>query len=326
MRRSKILGTGSAIAEQQVTNFDLEKIVDTSDEWIQSRTGICSRYFSAPETTTSDLATRAAQKALEAAGIGPEAIDLIIVATVSPDMVFPATACIVQEKLGAKQAAAFDLEAACSGFVYGMAVADQFISTGFYNNILIIGAEALSRILNMEDRNTCVLFGDGAGAVVMGPSQDDAGLLSFDLGADGSGGKSLYVPAGGAQTPATAQTVADKLHYITMEGSDVFKFAVRAMGNSALAALAKANLTLEEIQYLVPHQANIRIIQAAAKKLELPMERVKVNLNKYGNMSAASIPVALDEAVREGSIKAGDHVVLVGFGGGLTWASCVMKW
>lgn len=326
MRGSKIIGTGSAIAEQKVTNFDLEKIVETSDEWIKSRTGIENRYFASEGTTTSDLAARAALKALEAANLKPEDIDLVLVATVSPDMILPSTACLVQDKIGAKNAAAFDLGAACSGFIYGMAVAEQFISTGFYKHVLVIGAEALSRILDMEDRNTCVLFGDGAGAVVMAASDSENRVLSFHLGADGAGGKFLYLPAGGAKMPATEETVLNRLHYIKMEGSDVFKFAVRAMESSSLHALEKAGLGLDEIAYMVPHQANIRIIQAAAKKLNLPMDKVKVNLNEYGNMSAASIPVALDEAVREGKIQTGDNVVMVGFGGGLTWASCVMKW
>lgn len=326
MYKSKIIGTGSAVAEQKVTNFDLEKIVETSDEWIRSRTGIESRYFAAPGTTTSDLGALAANRALEAANLTAMDIDLVILATVSPDMGMPATACIVQDKIGARKAAAFDLEAACSGFVYGMAIADQFIKTGFYKNVLIIGAETLSRILDMQDRNTCVLFGDGAGAVVMSRSEDESEVLSFDMGADGSGGKFLYIPAGSSFMPASEETLKNRMHFIKMEGSDVFKFAVRAMGNSATESLKKANVTLEEIDYMVPHQANIRIIQAAAKKLNVPMEKVKVNLNEYGNMSAASIPVALDEAVRAGEIKKGDKIVMVGFGGGLTWASCVMKW
>lgn len=326
MRGSKIIGTGSAIAEQRVTNFDLEKIVETTDEWIKSRTGIENRYFATEGTTTSDLAARAALKALESANLKPEDIDLVLVATVSPDMILPSTACLVQDKIGAKNAAAFDLGAACSGFIYGMAVAEQFISTGFYNNVLVIGAEALSRILDMEDRNTCVLFGDGAGAVVMAASDTEHRVLSFHLGADGAGGKYLYLPAGGAKMPASEETILNRLHYIKMEGSDVFKFAVRAMESSSLTAIEKAGLDLDQIAYMVPHQANIRIIQAAAKKLNLSLDKVKVNLNEYGNMSAASIPVALDEAVREGKIQTGDNVVMVGFGGGLTWASCVMKW
>ena len=326
MRKSRIIGTGSAIAENKVTNHDLEKLVDTNDEWIRTRTGIESRYFASPETTTATLAVKAANKAIEAAGIQASQIDLVIVATITPDMGFPATACLVQDEIGAVNAAAFDLEAACSGFIYGMAVADQFIATGFYNHVLVIGAETLSRILDMEDRNTCVIFGDGAGAVVMGPAVADEGLMAFNLGSDGSGGKFLYQAAGGSKLPATHETVDNRQHYIKMGGSDVFKFAVRVMGTSSLAAIEKAGLSLDQVDFLVPHQANIRIIQAAAKKLDLPMDKVHVNLDQYGNMSAASIPVALDEAVREGKIKKDDHVVMVGFGGGLTWASCVMKW
>lgn len=326
MRKSRITGTGSAIPEIRVTNDDLSKIVDTNDEWIRTRTGIGSRYFAAPETNTSDLSAKAAEKALAAAGLSAEAIDLIIVATITPDMGLPSTACMVQDLIGAKNASAFDLTAACSGFVYGMAVADQFISSGFYNHVLVIGAETLSRILDMTDRNTCVLFGDGAGAVVMSASENDSGLLSFQLGADGAGGKYLYLPGGGAKVPATHESVDSRLHYIKMEGSDVFKFAVRAMESSSVTAIEKAGLEIADVDYLVPHQANIRIIQAAAKKLNLSMDKVQVNLNEYGNMSAASIPVALDEAVRENKIKKDDNVVMVGFGGGLTWASCVMKW
>lgn len=326
MRKSRIVGTGSAIAENRVSNHDLEKIVETNDEWIRTRTGIEARYFVSPETNTSDLASSAAKRAIEAAGLTVNEIDLIIVATITPDMGLPSTACMVQETIGATNASAFDLAAACSGFVYGMAIADQFIRTGFYKNVLVIGAETLSRILDMKDRNTCVLFGDGAGAVVMSATELENGLLSFQLGADGSGGKYLYLPAGGAKKPASHETVDLGLHYIKMEGSDVFKFAVRAMESSSITAIEKAGLEINQIDYMVPHQANIRIIQAAAKKLSLPMDKVQVNLNEYGNMSAASIPVALDEAVRGNKIKKDDNVVMVGFGGGLTWASCVMKW
>lgn len=326
MGKSKIIGTGSAIAENKVTNYDMEKIVETNDEWIRTRTGIENRYFADEKTCTSHLASAAAEKALEAAGIKAEALDLIIVATITPDMGFPATACLVQDSIGARNAAAFDLEAACSGFLYGMAIADQFISTGFYKHILVIGAETMSRILDMEDRNTCVLFGDGAGAVVMGPSSDESEILSFELGADGSGGKYLYMPGGGSMNPASQMTIDEKLHVVKMGGTDVFKFAVRVMENASLAAIEKAKLDIDQVDYLVPHQANIRIIQAAAKKLKLPMDQVMVNIDQYGNMSAASIPVALDEAVRNKNINKGDNVVMVGFGGGLTWASCVMKW
>lgn len=323
--KCKILGSGSALPNRVITNFDLEKIIDTSDEWIVTRTGIKERRFAEESVSTSDMAAEAAMKAIEAAGLTPEDIDLIIVGTITPDMVFPSTACLVQDKIGAKKAAAFDLEAACTGFIYGLAVAQQFISTGFYKHILVIGAETMSRIIDMKDRNTAVIFGDGAGAVVVGPSDGTQGIMGFDLGADGDGGRFLYMPAGGSAQPATEKTVADRLHYVKMEGKDVFRFAVRAMENSSVAAVEKSGLAIEEINYLVPHQANMRIIGAAAKKMNLPMEKVHVNLDRCGNMSAASIPVALDEAIRGQKIKAGDNVVVVGFGGGLTWGACVIK-
>jgi len=326
LRNVKILGTGSSLPEKIVTNFDLAKIVDTNDEWIQSRTGIKARRMATSEEQTSDFAAKASQRALEMAGVKAEDIDLIIVATMTPDMPFPSTACIVQEKIGASKASAFDLEAACSGFVYGVTVAKQFISTGFYEHVLVIGAETMTKILDFEDRNTCVLFGDGAGAVVLGPSHDESGFRGMELGSDGSGGDYLNMPGGGTLNPASEKTVNDRLHYLKMEGSEVFKFAVRIMGKASLIAVEKSNLTVNDIDFLVPHQANIRIITSAAKKLKLPMEKVHVNLDKYGNMSAASIPVALDEANRDGKIKTGDNVVLVGFGAGLTWGACVVKW
>lgn len=323
--KCKILGSGSAMPERIMTNFDFEKILDTTDEWITTRTGIHQRRFADEHTATSDLAAEAAKKAIEAAGLTPQDIDLIIVGTVTPDMAFPSTACIVQDKIGATKAAAFDLEAACTGFIYGLAVAQQFISTGFYKHVLVIGAETLSKIMDMKDRNTAVIFGDGAGAVVVGPSDGTTGVMGFDLGADGDGGKFLYMPAGGSRKPATEQTVADRLHYIKMAGKDVFKFAVRAMENSSVAAIEKSGLEIENIDFLVPHQANMRIITAAAKRLNLPMDKVHINLDQFGNMSAASIPVALDQAIRGNKIKAGDHVAMVGFGGGLTWGACVIK-
>lgn len=326
LRSVGIIGTGSSLPEKVITNHDLEKIVDTSHDWIVSRTGIHNRRVADDNTATSDLATEAAKKALEAANIKAEQLDLIIVATVTPDMSFPSTACIVQSNLGAKNAAAFDLEAACSGFLYGVSIGDQFIKTGLYNNVLVIGAETLSKIMNWNDRNTCVLFGDGAGAVVLGPTEEGKGILSTHLGADGEGGKFLTLPAGGSRMPATVETVEQNLHYIKMDGSEVFKFAVRAMASAAKKALSLCELDVNDIDYLVPHQANTRIIGASAKRLKLPLEKVYVNLDKYGNMSAASIPVALDEAVRKEKIKQNDNVVLVGFGGGLTWGSCVIKW
>ena len=321
-----ITGTGSYLPEKELTNFDLEKMVDTTDEWITSRTGIKARRISSENVAASDLATRAAQKAMEDAGIVAEDLDLIIVATVTPDMSFPSTSCIVQKNIGAKNAAAFDIEAACTGFIYAMTIGEQFIKTGFYKNALIIGTEALSKFLDWEDRNTCVLFGDGAGAVIMEKIDGENGILSSYLGADGKNGECLTLPGGGSRTPATHETVDKRLHYIKMDGSDVYKFAVRAMSNSAVRALELSNLQIEEVDFLVPHQANIRIIEAAAKRLKLSMDKVYVNLDNYGNMSAASVPVALDEAARKGCIEKGDNVVLVAFGGGLTWGSIVIRW
>ncbi len=321
-----ILGTGSCLPEKIVSNFDLEKVLETSHEWIVSRTGIHNRRIVDDKTATSDLATEAAKRALESANIKPEDLDLIIVATITPDMPFPATACIVQSNLGAYKAAAFDLEAACTGFLYGLTIGSQFINTGVYKHVLVIGAEAMSTILNWNDRNTCILFGDGAGAVVLGPTKKEKGILSTYLGSDGDGSKYLNQPAGGSRMPPTIKTVEQNLHSVKMDGSEVFKFAVRIMGKAAIEALKLSDHTIEDIDYLIPHQANTRIISAAAKKLKLPMEKVYVNLESYGNMSAASIPVALDEAVRKNKIHDDDIVVLVGFGGGLTWGSCVIKW
>lgn len=321
-----ILGTGAYVPEKVLTNQDLEKMVETSDEWIVSRTGIRERRISAEGEAASDLAYRAAEKALESSGIQAEQLDLIIVATVTPDTSFPSTANILQDRLGAKKAASFDLAAACSGFLYGVATASQFIQNGLYRYALVVGVECLSKIVDWTDRNTCVLFGDGAGAAVIGPVEAGNGFLSFELGSDGGGGELLKLPAGGSRLPASEATIAGKQHFIYMSGSDVFKFAVRVMGSSAEAAMEKAGLTKEDIDFLVPHQANIRIIDSAVKRLGLSKDKVVVNLDRYGNMSAASIPVALDEAVRAGRIKEGDHLVLVGFGGGLTWGATVIKW
>lgn len=321
-----ITGTGSCLPEKELTNFDIEKMVDTSDEWIRTRTGIASRRVADDKTATSDLATIAAEKALKDANLKAEEIELIIVATVTPDMAFPSTACIVQKNIGALKAAAFDVEAACSGFVYGLTIAEQFIKTGFYKNALIIGAETLTKVLDWEDRNTCVLFGDGAGAVVVERIEEGSGILASYLGADGTNGEALSQPAGGSRIPASVESVQERLHYVKMDGSEVFKFAVRVMGKAAMEAINRAELKLEDIDFLIPHQANIRIIDAAAKRLNLSSDKIYVNLDKYGNMSAASVPVALDEAVKKGLIKKDDIVVLVAFGGGLTWGSTVLKW
>ncbi|MCD5414847.1 MAG: ketoacyl-ACP synthase III [Clostridiales bacterium] len=322
----KISGTGSCLPSNVVTNFDLEKIMNTTDEWIRSRTGIESRRIADEKTATSDLSTVAARRALEDANLNAEDVDLIIVATITPDMMFPSTACIVQKNIGASKAAAFDIEAACSGFLYALSIGEQFIKGGVYKNALIIGAETLSKIMDWEDRNTSVVFGDGAGAVVIKKTTESGGILSSCLGADGSKGDVLTQPAGGSRIPATHGSIKDKLHYIKMEGNEVFRFAVRIMGKAAVEALKLSNIKLEDIDFLIPHQANIRIIEAAAKRLNLSKDKVYMNLDKYGNMSAASVPVALDEASKKGLLKKEDIVVLVAFGGGLTWASTVVKW
>ncbi|OMG00071.1 3-oxoacyl-ACP synthase [Paenibacillus sp. FSL R7-0333] len=326
LRPVGIIGTGKYVPERILTNSDLEKIVETNDEWIVSRTGIRERHIAAPEQATSDLAYEAALKALKSAGMKAEELDLIIVATVTPDSAFPSTACILQDKLGAKNAAAFDLSAACSGFVYSLATATGFIQNGMYNNALVIGADTLSRITDYTDRNTCVLFGDGAGAVIVGEVPEGRGFQSFDLGAEGSGGSLLNLEAGGSRLPASQQTVEDKKHFIYMNGREVFKFAVRVMGSATERVLTKAGLSKENIDLFVPHQANIRIIQSAMQRLDLPPEKVVVNVDKYANTSAASIPLALVEAAEEGRMKAGDAVLMVGFGGGLTWGASVLIW
>ncbi|MDO7905874.1 beta-ketoacyl-ACP synthase III [Paenibacillus sp. JX-17] len=326
LRPVGIIGTGKYVPEKILTNSDLEKIVETSDEWIVSRTGIRERHIAAPEQATSDLAYEAAQNALKSAGMTADQLDLIIVATITPDTSFPSTACILQDKLGAKRAAAFDLSAACSGFVYGLATASNFIKTGMYNNALVIGADCLSRITDYTDRNTCVLFGDGAGAVILGEVPEGRGFQSFDLGAEGAGGSLLTLEAGGSRQPSSHETVENKKHYIYMNGREVFKFAVRVMGTATDEVLKKADLTKEEIDIFVPHQANIRIIQSAMQRLDLPPEKVVINVDKYANTSAASIPLALVEAAEDGRIKEGDRVLMVGFGGGLTWGASVLVW
>lgn len=321
-----ISGVGSYVPEKVLTNYDLSKVVDTNNEWIVERTGIEERRIADKNQSASDLAIQAALKALEDAKIKPEEIDLIIVATVTPDYFFPSTACVIQSSIGATKAAAFDMSVGCSGFVYGIATGANFISSGIYKKVLVIGSEVLSKIVNWEDRNTCVLFGDGAGAVVLEECEEGYGILSYELGSDGSNGESLIVPAGGSKLPTSLDTVENKLHSIHMEGRDVFKFAVRIMEKASLDAVEKAKLKLEDLDFLVPHQANIRIIDAALKKLKLGRDKACINLNRYGNMSSASIPVALDEALKEGRIKKGDNLVLVAFGAGLTWGSMVIKW
>lgn len=326
MTRTRVLGTGAYAPDKVLTNRDLEKIVETSNEWIVERTGIEKRRIADNGTASSDLAVKAARRALREAKVPVSDIDLILVATVTPDMLFPATACIVQHKLGAKRAAAFDVSAACSGFIFALATADSFIRGGTYKKVLVIGAETLSKITDWTDRNTCVLFGDGAGAVVLGPCEDGRGILSTHLHNDGSMGELLYIPGGGSRTPASAWSVESRMHYIKMKGNETYKIAVRALEEVVMEALNHNGMTPEDIDVLVPHQANLRIIQATAKRLGLPMEKVAVTIQKYGNTSAASIPMALNDAVETGLIKPGSNVLLEAFGGGLSWASALIKW
>lgn len=307
--KAGIVGIGCYTPENIVTNHDLEKIMDTSDEWIRTRTGIEERRIAPDDMKTSDMGVKAALEAIKDANLSAEEIDMILVATVTPDQSFPSMACVLQEKLGAKRAAAMDISAACSGFMYAMVTAKQFIETGVYKNVLVVGVEKLSKITNWEDRSTAVLFGDGAGAVVMGQVSEDKGILSFELGADGSGGKHLYEDG-----------------YIVMNGREVFKFAVRQMGESSINVLEKAGLSKEDVDFLIPHQANIRIMEAARQRLELPVEKMSKTVHKYGNTSAASIPISLYEEVKAGKIKDGDLIVMVGFGGGLTWGAIALKW
>lgn len=321
-----ILGVGSYVPDTIVTNEDLKKYMDTSDEWIRERTGIRERRFASPEQATSDLATEAARKALAHAGVSAEEIDLIIVGTVSPDMLLPSTACLVQNNIGAVNAGAFDLSAACAGFIYGLIMGSQMVKTGACKKVLVIGAETLTRIVNPGDRGTGIIFADGAGAAVLGETEQGFGVLSFDMGSEGSGGNLLYLPGGGSRIPATEESVKAGLHTVKMDGSEVFKFAVRIMGKTVDTSLAKAGMSKDDIDVLIPHQANHRIIQSAAKRIGVPMDKVVMNVDRYGNTSAGSVPFALDEAVRQGKINTGDNVVLVGFGAGLTWASCIMKW
>ncbi|MDF1756146.1 MAG: ketoacyl-ACP synthase III [Verrucomicrobiales bacterium] len=323
----RIAGTGSYLPEKILTNHDLEKLVETSDEWITSRTGIKERRIAADGESTSDLATNAARKALEQADIAPEDVQLIIVATITPDTLTPATACYVQEKLGAHGAVAFDVSAACSGFLYAMELAKSLIATGGRTNALIIGAEKLSAFVNWSDRNTCVLFGDGAGAAVLVPSENGGGrILSSHLGTDGRQTELLNIPGGGSCCPITIENADQQLATLAMQGREVFKHAVNAMKRASEHAIETAHLTAGDIDLVIPHQANLRIIDAIVDRLEIPKDNVFINLEKYGNTSAAAVAIALDEANRQGRIKSGDHILLVAFGAGLTWASAAIKW
>ena len=324
-RYARIAGWGKYVPENVLTNHDLEQMVETSDEWIRTRTGIRERRIAGEGETTCTMSLAASREALKVAGIEADAIDMVIVATSSPDYLVPAVASMVQDQLGARHAAAFDLRAGCTGFVYALAVGAQFIAGGVYENVLVIGAEITSRFVDWEDRNTCVLFGDGAGAVVLRSSDVATGVLSFALGSDGSDYDALIVPGGGSAQPFSQEVLDNRLHYLRMDGKRVFRFATRAVAKAVHRAVEAGHLAAEDIDLIVPHQANERILQVACKKLGISEDKVIVNLDRYGNTSAASIPIALCEALAEGRIQDGDNVVLVGFGAGLTWAAAVVR-
>ncbi len=324
--RGEIVGWGMAAPQRVLTNDDLAKLVDTSDEWIRERTGIERRHIISQGETTVSLSIEAAQRALQIADADPRDIDLIIVATSTPNHVFPSTACQVQNALGAVRAGAFDLNAACSGFVYALAIGHQAIASGEHREVLVIGADTLTTRLDWKDRDTCVLFGDGAGAVLLRASAGQTGVMATVLGADGSGGDLLIIPAGGSAVPITVESLAQGLQYLHMDGRLVYRFATGALADAAEQAAQKAGWKMAEVDRIIPHQANLRIIAAAAKKMGLPMERFVVNLQEYGNTSAASVPIALCEAVKTGLVRPGDRLVLVGFGAGLTWASVALRW
>ncbi len=317
---------GAYVPPVVLSNADLEKMVDTSEEWIFERTGIYERRLASQGMSTSDMAIEAAVSCLSSSAIAASEIDLIIVASTSPDYAFPATACLVQNAISARSAAAFDMEIGCTGFIYALATGSQYIASGVYRNVMVIGAETLSRIVDWKDRNTCVLFGDGAGAAILTAGKPGEGILAFQLRADGSQSQLLSLPAGLAKFPASQDTLEKGLHYVHMEGKAVFKFAVKAMNSAIIELLQRLGKTPDDIDLLIPHQANIRIIDSACQRFKIPKEKVMVNIEKYGNTSSASIPIALYEAFQNGRIKKGDLVVLVGFGAGLSWGSIAIKW
>ncbi|MDQ8201976.1 beta-ketoacyl-ACP synthase III [Pelagicoccus sp. SDUM812003] len=327
-RPVKIRGTGSFTPSKVLTNEDLSKIVDTSDEWIYTRTGIKERRIASEEETTSTMGAEAAKKAIAAAGLTVDDIDMIIVGTMSPDMPFPSTACLVQTQLGARKAVCMDLQAACSGFLYIMEAATGFLCTGRYRNVLVIGSEKLSSILDWQDRTTCVLFGDGAGAAVLSLAEEgeSGGIIDFSLGADGSNAELLYMPGGGCAIPASESSIQQRHHFLKMRGREVYKHAVRVMSQAAIEIVEQNGLRADQLSCVIPHQANMRIIEALSTRLSIPIERFYLNLDKYGNTSAASIPIALDEAVRAGKVKQGDKILLVAFGAGLTWGAALVEW
>lgn len=324
-RRAGITGLGIYVPERILTNADLERMVETTDEWIRTRTGIRERRIAKKGESASDLGSRAALAAIQDAGLTPSDIELIIVATVTPDMFFPSTACLIQDKIGAK-CGAFDMAAACSGFPYALAVAEGFIRAGIYRNIVVVGAEVLSGFIDWKDRSTCVLFGDGAGAAVVSEVKDGHGIQATYLGSDGSQADVLKIPAGGSRIPPSEESVKSGLHFLKMQGSEVFKVAVRTMEEAVREVLKRGGLTPGDIDCLIPHQANLRILQAVGERIGIPMEKIFINVEKYGNMSSASTAVALYEAVKAKKVRKGSKVILVAFGGGLTWASCLIQW
>ena len=325
-RTVSIVGTGSYVPDKRLTNDDLSKMVDTSDEWITTRTGIKERRIAAKDETTSEMATKAALKALEQAKVSPKELNLILVATATPDMLFPATACFVQKKIGATNAACLDISAACAGFLFGIEIAQQFITSHTYDTVLVIGAEKLTSITNWTDRNTCVLFGDGAGAALLRHRGSAHGVIATHIGSAGQYTDILFMPGGGSRCPITRENVDQNLVTIHMLGKEVYKQAVTAMVSASKKVLADAGLTADDIACVIPHQANLRIIEAIADRLHIPLDRFYVNLDRYGNTSAAAVAIALDEANRSGRIKHGDYVLMVVFGGGLTWASTIIEW
>ena len=325
-RTCSIVGVGSYVPERRLTNADLEEMVETSDDWITTRTGIKERRIASDDQFTSDLATEAARKAMRKAGVTGEDIDLVIVATITPDMPFPSTACLVQHNIGAGNAAAFDLEAACSGFIYALEIAQQFIMSRTYETVLVIGAEKLSSIIDWKDRNTCVLFGDGAGAAILQNREQSHGLLTACMGADGGKAGLLSMPGGGSRCPATSDSLDNRLHYLRMDGKETYKSAVTAMHRAALKALERCHLDITQIKCIIPHQANLRIISAVGDRLGAKKEQVYINVDKFGNTSAASVAIALDQAVENGVIERGDLILMVVFGAGLTWGAAVIEW
>ncbi len=325
-RSVSVASIGAYAPEKRLTNFDLEKIVNTSDEWITSRSGIKERRVAEPDCASSDLMAKAARVALERSGVESSSIQMVIACTATPDMLFPPTACLVQQKLGLPEAVCFDLEAGCSGFLYGVSVASQFVATGSMNNILVVGGDVLTRIVNWEDRNTCVLFGDGAGAAVITPGKGESGIMGFNLNADGNLWRTLFMPAGGSKIPASEESVKNKLHTVSMEGKEVFRHAVTKMSESASALMSRLGITVDDISHYIPHQANVRIIESVAKRLGVPEEKVVLNLDRYGNTSCGSIPLAWNEAFETGRLKKGDILLFTAAGAGLTWGSMILRW